>query len=144
MGIPILSIAGKVIKAAAGILGVDSVKDVVDAISNNKMTPEQRLALEAAAQEHEAEMERLNIEAMKVAMQESLAMVTSDDKFVKRARPFGLYSFYVASLALVIAEIAGAKVDPTAILTLLAPLAGVGGTYVYKRTQEKLNGNGHE
>jgi holin (3TMs family) len=144
MGIPILNLAGKVIKAAAGILGIDSVKDVVDAIANNKMTPEQRLAIEASANEHEEEMERLNIEAMKVAMQESLAMVTSEDKFVKRARPFGLYSFYLASLALVVAEIAGAKVDPTAILTILAPLAGVGGTYVYKRTQEKLNGNGHE
>jgi Holin of 3TMs, for gene-transfer release len=144
MGIPILGPVLKIVKAAAGILGVDSVKDIFDAVQNNKLTPEQRVALEQAVLEHEQEMERLNIEAMKVAMQESLAMVSSEDKFTKRARPFGLYSFYVASLALVAAQIAGATVDPAAILTILAPLAGVGGTYVYKRTQEKMNGGSGE
>jgi len=144
MGLPLIGLLPKILKAAASVLGVDSVKDVIDTLQNNKLTPEQRVALETALQAHEAEMERLNIEAMKVAMQESLAMVSSEDKFVKRARPFGLYSFYVASLALVAAQIAGVKVDPVAILTILAPLAGVGGTYVYRRTTERLNGNGKE
>jgi len=141
MAIPLLSLLPKALKAIAGILGVDSVKDVLDTLQNNRLTPEQRVALDAAMKEHEAEMARLNIEEMKAAMAESLAMIQSSDKFVARARPFGLYSFYLATLALVAASIAGAKVDPAAILTLLAPLAGVGGTYVYKRTQEKLNGN---
>jgi hypothetical protein len=144
MAIPLLSLIPGVLKTIARVAGIDIFDKAADALKNLNLSPEKQLELQNSMQTHEAEMERLNIEAMKVAMQESLAMVASEDKFVKRARPFGLYSFYLASLALVAAQIAGAAIDPAAILTILAPLAGVGGTYIYKRTQEKLNGNGKE
>lgn len=144
MAIPLLGLIPKIVKTAGSILGVDSVKDVVDALQNNKLTPEQRVALDAAAKEFANEQRQLDLEELRTMMSENLAMIQSEDKFVKRARPFGLYTFYVCTVALVVATVFGAKVDPTAILTILAPLAGVGGTYVYRRSTEKLNGGGSE
>ena len=143
MGLPIIGWLPKVIKAAASILGVDSVKDVVDAIENNKLTPEQRVKIAEMAASHEEELRRLDIDEMKSAMSEYIAMISSSDKYVSRARPTGLYIFYTVSAALAVAMMFGVKLDPTAILTLLSPLAGVGGLYVYKRTSEKMNGNGN-
>jgi len=140
MGFPIIGIAAKIIKAAAGVLGVDSVKDVVDAIQGGKLTPEQRLAIETATDEHEKEMRQLDLDELKVFMSESLAEIQSSDKYVSRARPTGLYIFYAVSAAISVGMLFGVKIDPTAVLTILGPLAGVGGTYVYQRTKEKMNG----
>lgn len=143
MGFPLLSLIPKIIKTAAGILGVDSVKDVVDAIEGHKLTPEQQLALETATQQYSIEMRQLDIDELKAMLSESLAEIQSTDKFVSRARPTGLYIFYAVSAGIAVGMLFGVKIDPTAVLTILGPLAGVGGTYVYKRTQEKLNGNGN-
>ena len=137
MGIPVLNIAGKIIKAAAGVLGIDSVKDVVDAISNNKLTPEQRLAIESATATHEKEMTEL-------ALSETNLMLQSEDKYVKRARPTGLYVAYACSIAMTITLIVGTHVDAAAILTITAPLYGAQGYYMHLRTKEKMNGNGNE
>lgn len=137
MGIPVLNIAGKIIKAAAGVLGIDSVKDVVDAISNNKLTPEQRLAIESATATHEKEMTEL-------ALSETNLMLQSEDKYVKRARPTGLYVAYACSIAMTITLIVGTHVDAAAILTIMAPLYGSQGYYMHLRTKEKMNGNGNE
>lgn len=133
MGFPIINIASKIIKAAAGVLGVDSVKDVVDAIQGNKLTPEQRLAIESAADEHEKEMTEL-------ALSETNLMIQSEDKYVSRARPTGLYVAYVSSIAMVIALISGTHIDAAAILTLMGPLYGAQGYYMHLRTKEKMNG----
>lgn len=143
MGIPLLGLIPKIIKTAASILGVDSVKDVIDAIEGHKLTPEQQLALETATLEYQKDMRALDIEELKALLSEPLAMLASSDKFVSRARPTGLYIFYAVSSAIAIGMLFGVKIDPTAVLTILGPLAGVGGTYVYKRTQEKMNGNGN-
>jgi hypothetical protein len=143
MAIPLLGLIPKIIKTAANILGVDSVKDVVDAIEGSKLTPEQRVALETAAQQYSVEIRQLDIEELKTVLTESIAEIQSPDKFVSRARPTGLYIFYGVSSAIAIGMLFGVKIDPTAVLTILGPLAGVGGTYVYKRTQEKLGANGN-
>lgn len=141
MGIPIIGPVLKIVKAAAGILGVDSVKDVFDAISNNKLTPEQKLQLELAIQEHQKELRQLDIEELKTVMSETSLMIQSDDKFVKRARPTGLYVAYACSIAITIALIAAIKIDAAAILTVMGPLYGAQGYYIYNRTREKLNGS---
>lgn len=140
MGFPIIGIAAKIIKAAAGVLGVDSVKDVVDAIQGNKLTPEQRLAIETATQEHEKEMRQLDIEELKEVMSETSLMIQSNDKYVARARPTGLYVAYSCSIAMVIALITGTHIDAAAILTLMGPLYGAQGYYMHLRTKEKMNG----
>lgn len=135
MGIPILGPILKIVKAAAGILGVDSVKDVFDTISQNKLTPEQRLALEALEKEHVREMTEL-------ALSETNLMIQSEDRYVSYARPTGLYVAYLGSIGLVVALIAGVSIDPTAILTLMGPLYGAQGYYMHLRTKEKMNGHG--
>lgn len=137
----ILDLLGPVLKIAGKALGLGGkVQEVVDAIEG--APPEVRAKLAADLQQHEQALKALSIEEMRVAMSESIAMVQSEDKFVARARPTGLYIFYVVSAAIAIGMLFGVKIDPTAVLTILGPLAGVGGTYVYNRTREKLNGNG--
>ena len=138
---PLLGLLPKLIKTAAGILGVDSVKDVVDTLQNNKLTPEQRVALETALQQHEKEMRALDIEELKTVMSESLAEIQSTDKFTSRARPFGVYTACAITAALAVAMMFGVKLDTGAIITLIAPLWGQTAWYTYKRTQEKMNGS---
>ena len=136
----LLSLLPGVLKTIAKVTGLDIVGKAAEALSSVSLSPEQQTALQAALLEHEAKMKALGIEEMKAAMSESLAMIASEDKYVKRARPTGLYIFYVVTAAIAIGMLFGVTVDPTAVLTLLAPLAGVTGTYVFRRTTEKLNG----
>lgn len=133
MGFPIIGIAAKIIKAAAGVLGIDSVKDVVDAIQGGKLTPEQRLAIESAVDTHEKEMTEL-------ALSETNLMIQSEDKYTSRARPTGLYVAYACSMGMVIALITGTHIDAAAILTLMGPLYGAQGFYMHLRTKEKISG----
>lgn len=140
MGFPLIGLLPKILKAAGSILGVDSVKDIVDSLQNNKFTPEQRLQLELAMNEQVKELRQLDIEELKTVMSETSLMIQSDDKFVKRARPTGLYVAYACSVAMTIALIAKIHIDPTAILTLMGPLYGAQGYYMHLRTKEKMNG----
>ena len=140
MAIPLLGLLPKVIKTAASILGIDSVKDIVDTLQGNKVTPEQQLALQTAMQEHEKDMRALDLDELKSVLSETNLMIQSDDKFVKRARPTGLYVAYACSLAMVAALISGAHMDAAAILTLMGPLYGAQGYYMHLRTKEKMNG----
>lgn len=144
MSIPILGPVLKIIKAAAGILGVDSVKDVFDAISKDKLTPEQRVALETAVLEQQKEMRQLDIEELKQVMSETSLMIQSEDNYVKRARPTGLYVAYACSIAMTIALLTGTTIDAVAILTLMGPLYGAQGYYMHLRTKEKMNDNERE
>ena len=140
MGIPLLSLIPKILKVAGSILGVDSIQGVVDAIEGNKLTPEQKLALETAVQEHEKEMRALDIDELKQVMSETSLMIQSQDKFVSRARPTGLYVAYACSIAMVVTLMTGTHIDAAAILTLMGPLYGAQGYYMHLRTKEKLNG----
>lgn len=138
----ILDLLGPILKVAGKVLGIgDKVKEVADAIEG--APPEVRAKIAADLQQHEQALKALSIEEMRVAMSESIAMVQSSDKYVSRARPTGLYIFYLVSAAIAVGMLFGVRIDSTAVLTILGPLAGVGGTYVYNRTREKLNGNGH-
>lgn len=142
MGIPLISLIPKVVKVAASILGVDSVKDVVDALQNNKLTPEQRLALDAAEKQFEVEMRQADTEQMKQFVAEAVAEITSSDKFVSRARPAGLYLAYFFTGIVVVAAVFGTleKELIQSVLLLLAPFWGSGGYYMHLRTKEKMNG----
>jgi len=129
------------LKGIGKLLGIGGkVQEVADAISG--APPEVRAQMAAALQEHERAMRQLDIDELKTFMSESLAEIQSPDRYVSRARPTGLYIFYIVSAAIAVGMLFGVKIDPTAVLTILGPLAGVGGTYVYMRTKEKL-GNGN-
>ena len=138
----ILGILPGILKAAGKILGIGKLGEAGDAITNAQVTPEQRVALQQTLANEITQLRQYDVEELKTVLTESLAEIQSPDKYVSRARPTGLYLFYLVSAGLAVAVILGVKVDPTAILTILGPLAGVGGTYVYRRTTEKLNGNG--
>lgn len=151
MGIPLLGLIPKIIKTAAGILGVDSVKDVVDAISNNKLTPEQRQALELATLEYQKEMRAFDIEELKASLSESIAMIQSPDKYTSRARPTMLYAATFVTvllcLSIGVAILNSIHVDlgiAGVVSSMLLPLWGAAGWYVHNRTKEKMNGNGSE
>src|SRR3990172_2637795 len=142
MAIPFFKILPGVLKAVGRILGIDVVKQAGEALGQATLSPQEEGAIQTALLEHEVTMRQLSIDEMKTAMAESLAMIASPDKWVSRARPTGLYIFYLITAAIAIGMLAGVKIDPAAVLTILSPLGGVGGLYVYKRTQEKVNGNG--
>lgn len=131
-----------VLRAVAKIIGIDSVDKAAAALEQAQLTPEQQAAVEQALIAQTVSIRQLDVEELKTVMSESIAEIQSADKYVARARPTGLYLFYLATFATVVAEIAGVKIDPTVILATLGPLGGVGGTYVYRRTTEKLNGSG--
>ena len=139
-----ISLLPRILQTVGSVLGMNVVKDAGAALASFQMTPEQQVALQAAMLQHEEAMQRLSIEEMKTAMSESMAMIASPDKFVSRARPLGLYIFYLVSAGLAASMIFGSKIDPTAILTILGPLAGVGGTYTWMRTKEKLGNGTHQ
>lgn len=140
----VFDIVKGVLRTAAKVAGVDIGGDggvlekAASILDRVKETPEMRAEL----LKHEEEMKRLATEEMHVANEEALAMIASQDRFVSRARPTGLYLFYGCSVALVLAHIAGVKIDPGVVTTILLPLGGTGGLYIWKRTAEKMNG-GH-
>lgn len=137
----LLALLPGVLKTVGGLLGIgDKVKAVTDALTASEGSPELRAQLEQALLVHEKEMRQIDVEELKTFMSEAIAEIQSEDKYVRRARPTGLYIFYVVSGAIAIGMLFGVHVDPTAILTILGPLAGVGGTYVYQRSQEKKVG----
>lgn len=136
MPIPLLTLIPGVLKTVARVLGGNDVlKQAAETLENVAIPPEKLVEMQLALQAHEEKM-------MALANQESLAMIASEDKYVARARPTGLYLFYGCSVALIIAHIAGVKIDPTFVWSVLAPLGGTGGLYIWKRTTEKMNGNG--
>lgn len=136
----LLGILPGALKVVGKITGLDIIKQAGEALEGSSLKPEQKVELEKALLDYNKEIRKLDIEELKTVLSENLAMIQSDDKYVARARPTGLYIFYIVSATLAIGMLFGFKPDPTAILTILGPLAGVGGTYVYKRTQEKMAG----
>jgi hypothetical protein len=125
------------------VLGIGGLDSAADAITSATMSPDLKVKLELALQEHEAEMKRLGIEELKTVLSETNAMIASPDKFVARARPTGLYVAYAISVALTVSLVAGLNIDPTAVLTICGPLYGAQSLYIHSRTKEKLNGGGH-
>ena len=142
MAFPLLKVLPKVLQTIGKIIGVDIFSQAGEVLSNIQVTPEQEQELQKALMEHEKALRQFDLEEVKTAMTESLAMIQSEDKFVSRARPTGLYIAYACTAALTIALIFQVKIDPVAVLTLMGPLFGAQGLYIYNRTKEKMNG-GH-
>lgn len=142
----LLGLLPTILKAVGKVLGIDVVKQAGDALAGAQIPPEKQVELQLALAEHEEKLKALGIEELKTVLSENLAMIASPDKFVSRARPFGLYTACLITTGMAVAEIAGVKIDTGAIVTLIAPMWGSAAWYSYNRTQEKLanykNGNG--
>lgn len=129
-----------ILKTLGKVLGVKVFDDAANVLTNTQIPPEKQAELQEAMLAHEAQMEQIRSDELKTIVSQALAEAQSADAYVRRARPTGLYIFYLTSGAIAIGMLLGVKIDPTAVLTILGPLAGVGGTYVYQRTQEKKAG----
>jgi hypothetical protein len=138
----LLKLLPGILKTIARLTGLP-LGDAASALEGAQLTPEQAAAVQDALQRHEQAMKALSVEELKAVISENVAMVTSPDKYVSRARPTGLYIFYAITGVLAVAKILGAAIDPSAIVTILLPLGGTSGLYVYQRTQEKLGKNGN-
>ena len=142
----LLSLLPGVLKTVGKVLGIDVFGKAADALGSLSLSPEQQLALQQALATHEEEMKRLGVDELKTVLSENIAMIASPDRFVSRARPFGLYTACVITAAMAVAEIFGVKIDTGAVVTLIAPMWGSAAWYSYNRTQEKIanlqNGNG--
>jgi hypothetical protein len=77
---------------------------------------------------------------MKEFVSEAIAEIGSNDKYVSRARPTGLYIAYTVTLAITAGLLLQVKMDLGPVISLLTPLFGAGGYYMFLRTKEKMNG----
>jgi len=136
----LFSLLPSILKAVGSVLGIGVVKDAGAALAAAQISPEQQVALQEALLVHEKEMAQINLDELKTAISESVAMIQSDDVYTKRARPTALYAATGITAGLAIAMIFGQHLDTGALTALLLPLWGAGGYYIYSRTQEKLSG----
>lgn len=147
MGFNPLKLLGAAAKTIGRVFGVD-LGAIEEALSSGNLTPEQRAAL----MEHEVELKRLAMEEMRTEIEAKVdlmkAEIASEDPYVKRARPTGLYVFYgvtIVQVAVVSAVILfGIKVDYLALSaafgSITGPLAGYSGWYAWNRSKDKENG----
>lgn len=132
-----------IIRTVGSVLNIGFLKDGADALEKAQLTPEQQASMQSALQTYELQMKQLGLEEFKTVMSESLAEITSPDRYVARARPTGLYIAYLGTAALVAANIAGVKIDTGAMVTLLTPMWSQAAWYTYNRTKEKLANGGN-
>src|SRR2546428_2902144 len=115
---PLLTLIPGVLKTVARIAfggqPDNPLTQAATTVENLSIPPEKQAEMQAALQAHEEQMKQLSIDEMKAAMQESMAMIASPDKYVSRARPTGLYIFYGVSAGIAIGMLFGVKIDPTA------------------------------
>ncbi len=133
-----LKLLGGAAKILGSVFGVD-LSAIEKALEKDDLSPQQRVML----QDHTIRLKELALEEVQTEVNAKLELMKAEleqeDKFVKRARPTGLYVSYLVSLGLAVALIAGADIDPAAVLTILGPVMGFSGWYTYQRSQEKLN-----
>lgn len=142
----LLKLLPAAVRLAGKVLGIDAGK-VADAIEG--VPSEKRAELEAALREHDLELRRIGVEELRLALSESHTLLTSEDKFVRRARPASLYAATVLTSFLVgvvgVLMLRGQSVEwgsIAAIANLILPLWGHAAYYTHNRTKEKMNGGG--
>ena len=128
------------LKIAADVTGLDTIGDIIGIFDAGNMTPEQQTALA----NHEIQLKELALRELETEIAAKVDLmkteILSEDAYVRRARPTGLYISYIVSAGLAAALVFGVEVDAAAILTLIGPLMGFSGWYTYNRTKEKMNG----
>src|SRR5512143_1720613 len=105
----LLGLLPTILKAVGKVLGIDVVKQAGDALAGAAIPPEKQVELQLALAAHEEKLKELGIEELKTVLSENLAMIASPDKFVSRARPFGLYTACLITTGMAVAEIAGVR-----------------------------------
>ena len=142
----------QLLKKAAEVVGTAVGIDVVGALDKiiNNPTPEQ----EAALQTFDLRIRELALEELETEIDAKvdlmIAEIQSEDAYVRRARPTGLYMFYVTTAVQVVVVslviLMEMEIDylglAAAFGSITGPLAGYSSWYAYNRTQDKKNGAG--
>lgn len=130
-----------ILKTVGQVTGLSKVQEAGEALgAAPALSPEKQAELTQALAVQTTELAKVHAEELKALLAEQIEEVRSNDAYVRRARPTGLYAFYAVSVAVAVGLLLGEKIDPTAILTVIAPLAGTGATYIVSRTKEKIEG----
>src|SRR5216117_831209 len=79
IGVNLFSLLPSILKAVGSVLGIGVVKDAGAALAAAQISPEQQVALQEALLVHEKEMAQINLDELKTAISESVAMIQSDD-----------------------------------------------------------------
>lgn len=136
------------VKAIGKAVGIgDKVEEVVNAISSDKLTPEQKENLAKAVSEHTEKMESYVVALRGLDVDEHKTEIQSEDLFVRRARPMFLYVVILILLlnygGSAVAHWFSNAVTPITLPPDLLTLFGVMvGGYMWLRSKDKLNGNG--
>jgi hypothetical protein len=138
----LLQKAAEILGSAVGIDVGAALKKIID-----NPTPEQ----EAALQQYDLQMRELALKELETEVDAKVGLmvaeIKSEDAFVRRARPFGLYIFYAVTLVQVLVVslviLMEMEIDylglTAAFGSIVGPLAGYSGWYTYNRTQDKKN-----
>src|SRR5437879_2376229 len=124
MAFPLLGLIPGILRTIASITGIAPANVAADAIQNAQIPPEKLAELQEALQRHELAMKALSVDELKTAVSESVAMLQSDDKFTKRARPSALYAATLITAALAAAMIFKVHLDTGALTAIMLPLWG--------------------
>jgi hypothetical protein len=130
----LLKAAGKVIGGAVGI----DIEGAIEALENDPSPDSQAVLAELDVRLKELALEELQTE-IDAKVELMVAEIKSEDAFVRRARPTGLYISYLVMTGLAAALVAGVDIDATAILTLVGPLMGYSSWYSHNRSSDKKN-----
>ena len=140
----------KLLQKAAEILGTAVGIDIGAALKKiiDNPTPEQAAAL----QQYDLQMREFALEELKTEIDAKVDLmkteIKSEDAYVRRARPTGLYMFYVVTgiqvLVVSIVVLFEVQVNYLALSaafgSITGPLVGYSGWYTYKRSEDKKIG----
>jgi hypothetical protein len=104
----LLKAAGKVIGGAVGI----DIEGAIEALENDPSPDSQAVLAELDVRLKELALEELQTE-IDAKVELMVAEIKSEDAFVRRARPTGLYISYLVMTGLAAALVAGVDIDAT-------------------------------
>lgn len=134
-----------VLKVVGEVTGIDSIGEAIEAIKGNQLSPEQ----EAELRKRLIEQENALIEAASEEVESRAGIIraeaSSEDNYVRRARPTFLYLMYIVlgiNFAVIpLLRVFGVEADPVTLPGNLYALFGVGYTgYAYLRSKDKQGG----
>ena len=131
--LPFVKLLPKLLGVVGKVTGLSKVEEAGTILAGSSLSPEKEAELSLALAELESSDFKALLEAENVATR-------SEDAYVRRARPTGLYAAYFVTVGLAAAMVFGVDLDTGAVATLVLPLFGNAAWYTTQRTNEKLGG----
>lgn len=143
----IKSILGDVLGVAGKVTGIGLLNDAASALKGADISPEKQAEIRDSLFHHEEVIAAIESGNLKIGADETIAMISSSDKWTSRARPTAIYAatgitvmIGVALCWCLVNKIAVDMGAIGAILSLLTPLWTNSIWYTNSRTKEKIAG----